>query len=44
MRRPRVPKPHRPPAPRIDAASDRAEQLLFDEAFSEPLWRRAVPR
>jgi hypothetical protein len=33
----------RPPAPRIDATNDRAEQLLYDEAFAEPLWRRPTP-
>jgi hypothetical protein len=43
LRRPNRPKPHRPPAPRIDATTDRAEQLLFDEAFAEPLWRRPTP-
>jgi hypothetical protein len=36
-------KPQRPPAPRIDATTDRAEQRLFEEAFAEPLWRRSTP-
>lgn len=33
----------RPPAPRIDATTDLAEQRLFEEAFAEPLWRRPTP-
>jgi hypothetical protein len=36
-------KPFRPPAPRIDATHDLAEQQLFDESFAEPLWRRPTP-
>ena len=38
------PRPKQPPAPRIDAVTDIAEQRLFDETFAESLWRRAVPR
>lgn len=38
------PRPHRPPAPRMDATTDIAEAQLFEEAFAEPLWRRATPR
>ena len=34
--------PKRPPAPRIDTI-DRAEQLLYEQAFNEALWRRATP-
>jgi hypothetical protein len=33
----------RPKGPRIDATNDRAEALLFEEAFAEPLWRRPTP-
>lgn len=36
-------KPHRPPAPRIDATTDRAEQSLLEGTFAEPLWRRSTP-
>lgn len=45
LKRPRRDKdnPHRPPAPRIDATTDRAEQSLFEETFAEPLWRRSTP-
>ena len=33
----------KPRGPRADAINDRAEQMLFDEAFAEPLWRRPTP-
>jgi hypothetical protein len=36
-------KAQRPKGPRIDATNDRAEALLFDEAFAEALWRRPTP-
>ena len=37
------PKPHRPPAPRIDPKGLAAEAELFDEAFALELWRRPAP-
>ena len=37
-------RPKRPPAPRIDATTDIAEQRLFEETFAESIWRRAIPR
>jgi hypothetical protein len=43
MRLPRRTKIKRHPAPRIDATNDRAEAVLFEEAFAEPLWRRPTP-
>jgi hypothetical protein len=42
-RRKHRPKPHMPPAPRIDATTERAEQQLFEEAFAQSIWRRGVP-
>lgn len=36
-------RPQRPPAPRMDAIDDRTEQLLFEQAFNEALWRRPTP-
>jgi hypothetical protein len=36
-------KPQHPPAPRMDATNDRAEQLLYEQAFNEALWRRPTP-
>jgi hypothetical protein len=36
-------KPQHPPAPRIDRIDDRAEQLLYAQAFNESIWRRATP-
>jgi hypothetical protein len=32
-----------PPVPRNDVIGDRGEQLLFDEAFAQSIWRRGVP-
>jgi hypothetical protein len=43
MKSRRKDKVQRPKGPRIDATNDRAEALLYDEAFAEPLWRRPTP-